>query len=114
MDYHKALEIGELCDDEIKYSQTYKVHRILAAEAKVKIDIILASKITALRAKKSNLGYEMAIIMLMENNEEIQDYYRLMVENTAKYKSLEKMIEAIKSKISYAQSVMKYQKEHGG
>lgn len=50
----------------------------------------------------------MALLMLMEGNEAAQDLYKTMVNEKAKYRGLEKMIESLQSKISLAQSQMKY------
>ncbi len=46
--------------------------------------------------------------MLMEGSEAARNLYKTMVEEKAKYKGLEKMIDSLQSKISLSQSVMKY------
>jgi len=111
VDYNEAIALKTLADEQIKRSRDYEKCRTLAGKAKSDLDILLAAKFSTIRAAKSNVGYEAALVMLMEGNTTAQGLYREMIENTAKYKSLERIIEALGAKISLCQSIMKYVKE---
>lgn len=108
MDIHEALKLKELADQQIDFAKQYMTAREQAGKAKSDLDILLASRFLSIRTAKKNVGYEAALIMLMETDIVAQKLYQTMTENTAKYKGLEKLIEALQSKISLAQSVMRY------
>lgn len=86
----------------------YKEAREKAGKAKAELDILLAANLLSIRERKSNVGYEMALIMLVADNETAKDLYKTMIEEKAKYKGLEQMIASLQSKISLAQSQMKF------
>jgi hypothetical protein len=112
MDIHKAVEIEELTDNLVTLSEKYAGCRLKAANNKFKLEAVLASKLPEIREKKPSVGIEMAILMLIETAEpEVKEYYRDMLRYEAEYKGLEHIMEAVKSKIMFAQSLMKYQKE---
>lgn len=108
MDALQAKELHELADKQIELAQQYSEARTKAGEAKKDLDILLAAVFSAIRQKKANAGYETSLIILMEDNKIARELYEEMVSNTAKYKGLERLIEAYQGKISLAQSVMKY------
>ena len=108
MDIHRAKELEGYATDLRAKAILYEDCRTKAGKAKADIDILLAGQIGNFRMKKANLGYEMALLMLMEENPVAQELYRQMEENTAKYKSLERIIDAISSTITLYQSIMKY------
>ena len=112
MDIHQIPELIKLTDERIIKAREYKDYRFKAAQAKVDLDIMLAAELSEFRAKKSNVGYDMAILMLMEKDAHAADLHRKYVENRAKYKALEKIIDAIQSKLSFHQSIMRYQREN--
>jgi hypothetical protein len=113
VDIFSANEISKLADDLIIYSAKYSESRKIASESKIKLDIILASRLSELRKKRSNIGYEMALIHLLEDDDgEIRGYYEKFVKETDHYKALERVIDALKTKISFAQSVMKWEKDN--
>jgi hypothetical protein len=110
MDVKEATELLVDIEEQIKLSRQYFQNRIDAADAKVKLDQLLASNfLREFRAEKPNVGYEIALIMLMEKSTEAMDWYRIWGSCTAKYKGLEKILDSISTKISYVQSVMKFQ-----
>jgi len=113
VDYHEAIKLKELSDEQIKRAKDYEKARALTGEAKSELDILLAAKFSDFRSAKKNLGYETSLIMLMEDNLVARELYREMIENEARYKSLERIIEAIGAKISLCQSIMKYVRENG-
>lgn len=108
MDVHKAVELSVLADKQIQLANNYCEARQKAGSAKSDLDILLAAELCNIRGRKSNVGYEMAVLMLMETNQAAQDLHKEIETQTAKYKSLEKMIEAVKTKILLEQSIMKY------
>jgi hypothetical protein len=110
IDYNDNQQLFELSQELIKYSHQYNTARQLSAKAKHSLDIILASRMNELRQKKSNLGYETAQIMLLENAEdEVKKIYQEYVKQTGVYKGLEKVLQALQSQISLVQSIIKNQ-----
>ena len=108
----EIAEYNQIIDEQIKLSREYALYREAAARAKQSLDILLAASFASFRKEKSNLGYEAALIMLMEDNEEAMILYKELKENEAKYKGLEKILEALQAKVSFGQSVMKYIREN--
>lgn len=108
MDYLAAKELSKLANSQIHFAGMYQKSREKAGKAKAELDTLLAANLLSIRERKSNVGYEMALLMLMENNKVAKNLYQEMIEEKARYKGLEKMIEALQSKISLAQSQMKY------
>ncbi len=108
MDHIKAQELSKLANSQIHFAGQYKEAREKAGKAKSELDILLAANLLDIRERKSNVGYDMALLMLMEGNEVAQELYKTKIEEEAKYKGLEKMIDSLQSKISLSQSVMKY------
>ena len=108
MDAFQARELHKLADQQITLAKQYLEARTKAGEAKKDLDILLAAVFSAIRGKKANAGYEVSLIMLMEDNKVARELYEEMVSNTAKYKGLEKVLNAYQDKISLSQSVMKY------
>ena len=108
MDWVEAKEISKLADKQIKNAEAYEEARHKAADAKVKLDLLLVAELPQIRAVKKNAGVDMAILMLMEKSEVARGLYKEFVEWEAKYKGLEILIEAYATKITLAQSQMKY------
>lgn len=116
MDYMTTRqELEELTQQVCSLANIYMASRSLSGEAKTKLDIILASKLKDLRKIRSNIGYDMGLIALMEDGDkEIENYYTTYMTETDKYKGLEKVINALETKISVIQSMLKYEKDHAG
>jgi len=97
-------------------ARAYCVYRQKASDAKIKIDVIMATHLKELREVRSNIGHEMALIHLMEphreDSDEIEGYYRDYSENSDHYKSLERLIGALETRISVYQSIMKFEREN--
>lgn len=108
MDIHKALELSKLADHQIALSQEYAEEREKAGKAKCDLEIMLTAKLGEIRKSKPNVGYDLAILMLIEIDFEAKFIYQDMCLATSRYKGLEKLIEAHQSKISLEQSIMKY------
>jgi hypothetical protein len=108
MDIKQQQELSELCNTQIEYAEKYALSRKLAVDAQTDLDILLVASLKTIRSEKPNVGYEMAIRILMENNTVAQKLFVEMEKQTALYKGFEKLIEAYQNKISALQSVMKY------
>lgn len=93
-------DLREKSEHLIALAEDYKKSRMKCAENRLKFKVILASKISELRAKKSNAGTEMLELLLLEDgNEEILGYYKLWMYHENAYKSLERLMEAIKESL---------------
>jgi hypothetical protein len=91
----------------IKLSQEYAESRYKSAEARVNFEILLVASMLEFRQERKGIGYEMACLRLMENNETAQTLYREWKNNEARYKGLERLIKANETKISFGQSKIK-------
>ena len=111
MDIFKANSLFERTREQTKIAREYAESRQKAVEARVQLLAILTPALSGIRARKANVGTDMAILMLCETSDLAKELYSIELRETAKYKGLEKILEALQSEISYAQSVMKYEKE---
>ena len=109
MDIELQKELSELANEQIKLAREYYEARDAAGKAHVELRILLVAKLKGFRAAKSNIGKDMAELMLLEDDLHARDLYKIREEQTYIYKGLELLIEAIQSKISMKQSWMKYQ-----
>ena len=117
IDWNNSKDIIELSEKVIEKAKECGRSRELAAKAKFNLDIILASKMEGLRKKKSNLGYETAQVMMLEDGtEEVKTYYKDYLYHSSRYKSLDRVISAMEGQISLIQSIIKNQIKqiHGG
>lgn len=113
MDIETTVEQIKLTDEIIDLAKRYAGARLKSAKSKKDLDILLASKyLTTFRSEKPNLGLEMALLMLIEREREVATtLYSDYLTATAEYKGLEEMLNAVKTKVSYMQSIMKYEIE---
>lgn len=110
MDIQQATEYLKLTDEQIEMCQQYKAKRVEAAKCRVELDVLLASKhLSDFKTERKNIGYDMAILQLMQVEPSIIPSYTYMMQVEAEYKALEKLIDAVQSKISFVQSILKYQ-----
>lgn len=110
IDINDQRQVLSISQKLYELSDTYRKERYKAAKYKRELDLILATKMNSLRSKKSNLGYETAVIMMLEeDNETTRDIYTKYMESLGKYKGLEKVISALESQISLIQSLIKNQ-----
>ena len=108
MDISNAFDNLKLADELIETAKEYSQARERAGKAERELNILLVGNLSAIRDKKPNIGYDMAILMLLEIEPEAKSIYTEYKHFESKYKGLEKILEALKSKISYIQSVLKY------
>lgn len=111
MDHIKAQELSKLADVQIQNATAYFEARRRAGDALSALDLMVAASLTDFRSKKKNLGIELARLMLIENNPSAQSFFKEWQEPEARYKGLEKLLEAYATKISLEQSIMKFIKE---
>lgn len=114
MEISKIYEIEEESKKVVSLAHDYLVNRKVAGETKSDLDVLLAAEIITLRKKKPNIGYEMALIMLMADNPEARELYKKHIIHESNYKAIEKLIDAMQSKISLFQSILKYIEKGGG
>lgn len=118
MDYHTAKDYLPVLDNRIKLAEDYRKARTKAADAKYGLELMLVSSLSRIREDKPNVGYDMAILMLLEpfflsedDMEVAQKFYQDMLKYTAEYKGLERMMGALESKVTFVQSLMRYERE---
>lgn len=102
-----APEVVELAQRQLELSEEYANARIKAGEARRELYIFLLPALREMRANKKNLGKDMALLMIAEQNEHAKEAYFEMLKQEDIYKGLEVMIEAIRNKISLYQSIWK-------
>lgn len=111
MDVQKANALRDVADLQVRNANKYADARQLAGKAQAALDLMVAAKLDDLRAKKKNLGVDMARLMLIGENSHARHFYTEWMENEAIHKGLEKVLDAGSTKISFEQSVMKFVKE---
>lgn len=107
MDITKANELSQIANHQMENAKSYADARVKAGKAEYSLKILLTSKLKELRGNKKNLGIEMALLMLMEDNETARNLYAEWMEWESKYKGLEKLLEAYASKLITEQAIMK-------
>lgn len=114
LDYTDQNKVWQISIELNKKSSDYATARLQYAEAKFNYELTLAKELPHLRQKKSNIGVETAQIMLLEDGkEEIKLLYHNLILKENLYKGLEKIIDALKTQITLAQSLIKNQQNQG-
>lgn len=108
MDWKEARELSLVANAYIESAKQYQEYRKASGQAEMRLKILLASQLKELRLAKKNLGVEMAMLILMEDNMVARGLYEEWQDNESKYKAMEKLLDAYGSKLSMEQSVMKY------
>jgi hypothetical protein len=104
-------EIESICNLCVTLSNDYYQERVKSAEAKVNFEILMTASMLEMRTERKGIGYDMACLRLMEDSETAKDFYKAWKESEAKYKGLERLLSANETKISFAQSKLKYQSQ---
>ncbi len=119
MDYNTAMTHMPILEDRIEYAKKYKNARVRAADAQFKLEIMLTANLNIIRESKPNVGYDMAVLMLLEDGflskddtEVAKGFYKDVKKYTAEYKGLERLMSALESKVTFVQSLMKFQREN--
>jgi hypothetical protein len=110
------VELLKLSDTRIDLARKYAIQRKKYGEVKSEIDILYASRLLALLEKKKNLGYDLGLLMLISEEHEfgmtmLSTMYKDMIKHYNNYKAVEKMLDAIETKIMSIQSIMKYNRD---
>lgn len=114
LDFNDHIKVWAISIKLNEQSEEYAKARKFYGEAKYEFDIALAAALPNLRQKKSNIGIETAQIMILEGeNEYIRDLYRDLIERENHYKGLEKIIDALKTQITLAMSLIKNTQQQG-
>lgn len=112
MEILELVQQVELTNQIIDLSLKYKEAREKSANAQCDLNVILASKLASIREEKSNVGLEMALVMLMEKDTTAMELYAEYKKNEGTYKGLERVIKSMETKIIYIESVMKFEREN--
>jgi len=94
-----------------KNAEKYLQAREQSARAKFSLDVLVGAKYLS-KEISPGMAHEKAIILVANENEENKNLYKDLIQYTASYKGLEKVIEANEEQIRWAQSKMKYIKEN--
>lgn len=117
MDNDDSKHLIDLAEENIKIAKEYYKARKEYAEAKLYLDLQIALEMPLLQAKRKNIGYDMAILSIVEikgNSDECRGYYETLIKQKSKYKGLEKVMNAISNRISLGQSLIKNKIQEGG
>ncbi len=109
MDKDLIKELRGIADQQITNSIKYAEARKESGEAESELKIILTSRLKELRSIKKNIGVEMAILMICEEDHNAQRLLSEWIQKEAIYKGLEKLLEATAAKLIFEQSLMKFQ-----
>jgi len=113
LDYEQELLM--LTNEREKLAIRYAKERKAYGEKKSELDIIYASKIKEINEIKRNAGYETGLIYLMAiSSAEVREMYKDFITHLNNYKAVEKMIDAIESKIMARQSIMRFNRHNDG
>jgi len=109
LEIYDRKELLAIAEARLKWAEEYRKARSLCGQRRQELNILLASKISKYRGMKKNLGYDMAVLMLLEESTVAQEIYSEMTITEDKYKSLEPIMAALESKVMLYQSLMKWQ-----
>lgn len=107
----QIFNLRKIANEQVKCADDYSKARRAAGEAETELNLILAANLSEIRAEKSNVGIDMAHLMLCERNKEALGLYRTWKKNESIYKGLEKLLDARSSKLIFEQSLMKHSHE---
>lgn len=108
-DIQRVIDLRPIADQQVKNAEKYSEARKKAGKAEADLKIILTAHLRELRIEKKNLGVDMAILMLCEDNDIAKGLFQEWIEQEAIYKGLEKLLEATAAKLIFEQSIMKFQ-----
>lgn len=118
MDNDDLKQLDKQAQDNIRNAMDYAKYVELEAKARFHFNLVLAAHFSSLREKKSNIGIEVASLMLIEpaflpedQRKEVCEYYEDMLKYEAKSKGLAVIIDAVKGRLILNQSAMKHEQE---
>jgi len=100
-----------LTDREINLANKYAEERKYYGEKYAEFGIIMAANMGLIREKKSSPGIDMAERILIEQKPELSELWASIQQHYNNYKSIEKMIDAVKNKQYAIKAIMKYNME---
>ena len=103
-----------IADNLVKYANEYGKARTKAARAKIDFEILLTARMPELMGMKKNAGFDTLCLLLISIDESAKTLYDEWKYSEARYKSLERLLDANTTKISYMQSVLKHEMMMGG
>jgi len=113
VDYSDTLHLIEIAEQNIQLAKQYLVVRTDYAEAKTQLDLQIALKMPELSKARKNIGYDMAVIHLIELYPENKTNYETMVKKENEYKGLERVLNASLNRVSLGQSLIKNKIQEG-
>ena len=111
MDYQRVQNLRKIAAEQIEHAQKFCELRERAGIAKTKLELLLTAQIPAISGEKKNVGVEMAYLMLMEIEPAAKEFYQEWQDSEAKYRGLEKLLDAYATRISLEQSIFRYVRE---
>ena len=109
MDIEKQEEVRALCNKNVELAEKYFHLREEAGIANTEFDILLTAELPAIRQERKGIGYDMACLVLMEDDEVARNLYKEWKIKESQYKGLEKLMEAYNSKIIMEMALSKHQ-----
>ena len=107
-------ELIDLTNREIELAKKYAQERKSYGEKAAEFGIILAANLHRIHDKRKTAGIDMAERMLIADKPEIGELWAEIQQHLNNYKSIEKMIDAVKNKQYAIKSIMKYNIENDG
>jgi hypothetical protein len=108
IDQKKLADLRGIAQGQVERAEKYAQARERAGRAESQLKIILASKLKNIRKEKKNVGIDMAILMLCEDDEVARKLSKELIEQEAIYKGLERVLDAVASVLIFEQSLMKF------
>ena len=105
MNTQEAEQLTNRC---VQLATEYGKERVASMTARVDFEILLTADLAELRKDKPNAGFDTLCLMFIEKDPLAKELYSTWKKKEARYKGLERLLEATHTKISYMQSVMKY------
>ena len=111
MEQNRIEFLRQIANEQAERAKEYADARRKAGLSKTKLDLLLTAALPTIRIQKPNVGVEMAVLILMEDNDVARGLYRDWQIEESTYKGLEKLLEAHATRISLEQSIFKYKRE---
>ena len=107
-------ELLSLTDREIELAKKYAVERKEYGEKTAELGIIMAANMALIHEKKKSAGVDMAERMLIAEKPELGQLWADIQRHLNNYKSIEKMIDAVRNKQYAIKEIMRYNRTNDG
>lgn len=111
MDHERIEQLRKMAQAQVDTATRYANIRRQSGNAESDLKILLTARLKELRGNKKNLGIEMAILIMCEEDTHAQELFQEWQRKEAEYKGLERILDAQASQLMFEQSVMRYQRE---